>query len=1041
MRPLFACFILGVLSMTVVAAAEQTVEFNRDVRPILSDKCFGCHGPDAKTKNIALRLDVESMAKSDLGGRFGIVEGDPAKSEVIRRVTTEKKALRMPPLASGHTLGEKEIDTLRTWIAEGAKWQKHWSFLAPVRHPLPAVRDGLWPRNGIDHFILARLEREGVKPSGEASRETLARRVSLDLTGLPPTVAELDAFLKDTSPQAYERMVDRLLASPRFGERMAIRWLDAARYADTNGYQFDGERVMWRWRDYVIESFNRNKPYDRFLVEQIAGDLLPGATLEQKIATGFNRNHRANTEDGIIPEEYAVEYVVDRIETASTVFLGLTTGCARCHNHKYDPITQKEFYQFYGYFGNVPEYGRAIKYGNSPPLIPAPTVAQQEELRQLEARMRTVESALAKQNAEIERAQAQWERNLAKSAPLTWAPREMREVSYDLNDNLPGHVGKPRIAAGKLGSAVRFDGSTYFEVPSVAQFDIDDRFSIAGWVQPECDNCTIWSRMNDSAKGKGIGLHLEEGKLFLTMTNVWADDATRFVALQPLPRGRWVHLAMTYTGSKMAEGWKLYVDGKPVEVKVLQDTLYRPFRNAGSTFRVPFRLGAGNGREQRYQGLIDDVHVYSRVLEPDEVESLAVGATLNEIAAKPAAQRSAAEKRQIDRYFLDQAAPAGIRENWRRLVALRQDKEALERTFPSVMIMAESVPRKQAHLLIRGQYDKPGESVEPGVPAVLPPLPAGAPNNRLGLAQWMVDKSNPLTARVAVNRFWQSIFGTGLVKTTEDFGVQGEWPSHPELLDWLAAEFVASGWDVKAMMKLMVMSAAYRQSSASSQELTARDPENRLLARGPRARIPAEMVRDSALLAAGLLKEKLGGPSVKPYQPDGLWQELIMQDMHYVQSKGDDLYRRSLYTFWKRTVAPPMMANFDSALRESCTVRENRTNTPLQALNLMNDVTFIEAARFVGQRMLREAPGDANSRLAYGFRLITSRNPSDAEKAVLRSNLQYHLDYFAGNPERVKSYLSQGDSPPDPKLDARELAAYASVASLMFNLDEAITKE
>jgi mono/diheme cytochrome c family protein len=1039
MRPLFACLLLWILSQPAPAAAA--VEFNRDVRPILSDKCFGCHGPDAKTKNIPLRLDVESMAKSNLGGRFAIVEGDPARSEVIRRVTSEKKALRMPPIASGHTLSEAEIEILRAWIAQGAKWQKHWSFLPPVRHPLPRVRDTKWARNPVDHFILARLEQEGLKPSPEASKETLARRVSLDLTGLPPTIAELDAFLNDSSPRAYEALVDRLLASPRYGERMAIRWLDAARYADTNGYQFDGERVMWRWRDYVIESFNRNKPYDRFLIEQIAGDLLPDASLEQKIATGFNRNHRANTEDGIIPEEYAVEYVVDRIETASTVFLGLTMGCARCHNHKYDPITQKDFYQLYGYFGNVPEYGRAIKYGNSPPLIPAPTAAQQEELRKLEARMREVESAINRQHVEIQRAQVRWEKGLAQARPLVWVPREMREAAYDFDGSLPGHSGKPQIAPGKLGNAVRFDGNTWFEIPSVAQFDIDDRFSIAGWVRADCDQCTIWSRMTDSAKGKGFGLHIDQGKLFLAMTNVWADDATRMVALDPFPKNRWTHLAATYTGSKMAEGWKLYVDGKPIETKVLQDTLYRPFRNAGSKFTAPFRIGAGNGPNERYRGLIDEVQVYRRVLEPAEVESLAAGETLNHLAAKPAGSRTAAEQRQLDWYFLDQVAPEPVRGNWHKFVALRQEKEELERTFPSVMIMAESNPRKQAHILIRGQYDKPGEAVDPGVPEVLPPLPAGAPNNRLGLALWMTGQSHPLTARVAVNRMWQYVFGTGLVKTTEDFGVQGEWPSHPELLDWLATEFVRSGWDVKAMMKLLVTSAAYRQRSASSPELTGRDPENRLLARGPRTRLPAEMVRDSALLSAGLLSGKLGGPSVKPYQPDGLWQELIMQDMYYVQSKGEDLYRRSLYTFWKRTVAPPMMANFDSALRESCTVRENRTNTPLQALNLMNDVTFIEAARFVGQRMMREAGPDPNARLAYGFRLITSRNPTEAEKAVLRGNLQYHLDYFAGKPERVKAYLSQGDSPPDPKLDARELAAYASVASLMFNLDEAITKE
>lgn len=1039
MHPVLAGFLFLFLYLNSLSASP--IEFNRDVRPILSDKCFGCHGPDAKAKNIPLRLDVESEAKRDLGGRFAIVEGDPARSEVIRRITTEKKALRMPPFTSGHTLSEKEIEVLRQWIAQGAKWQKHWAFIPPVRPPLPGVQNRQWVRNPIDSFILARLEKEGLKPSPQASKETLARRVSFDLTGLPPAPAELDAFLKDSSPNAYEKFVDRLLASPRYGERMAIRWLDAARYADTNGYQFDGERVMWRWRDYVIDSFNRNKPYDQFLIEQIAGDLLPGATLEQKIATGFNRNHRANTEDGIIPEEFAVEYVVDRVETASTVFLGLTAGCARCHNHKYDPLTQKEFYQLYSYFGNVPEYGRAIKYGNSPPLIPAPTAEQQDQLRQLEQRIRRLESALEAQRSAIDHAQRLWERALHHSPALRWTPQLLRQASYDFDGALPPHSGPVNLAPGKFGQAAQLNGSAYFEIPSVAQFDIDDRFSIAAWVNAGCDSCSIWSRMNDSPQGKGFGLHLQDGKLFVTMTNVWADDATRFIAVEDFPRGRWVHVAVTYTGSKMAEGWKLYVQGKPVEVKVLQDTLYRPFRNAGSKFNLPFRIGAGNGPEQRFQGQIDDLHIFTRVLEPDEIESLALGNTLNEIAAKPRAQRSLAEQRQLDWFFLDQAAPEPVRQIWSQVISLREEREALERSFPTVMIMAECNPRKPTHILIRGQYDKPGELVEPGVPEALPPLPPGAPNNRLGLAQWMVDPNHPLTARVAVNRFWQSVFGTGIVKTAEDFGLQGEWPSHPELLDWLAREFVDSGWNIKALMKLIVTSATYQQSSAATAELVARDPENRLLARGPRVRLPAEMIRDGALFAAGLLSTKLGGPSVKPYQPDGLWQELVMQDMYYVQSKGEDLYRRSLYTFWKRTIAPPMMANFDSALRESCTVRENRTNTPLQALNLMNDVTFLEAARFLGQRMLREAPNDVDARLAYGFRLILARSPTQAEQRILRENLQFHRDYFASHPERAKAYLAQGDSPSDPRLDPAELAAYASVASLMLNLDEAITKE
>ncbi|MBI3680411.1 MAG: DUF1553 domain-containing protein [Acidobacteria bacterium] len=1025
---------LGILSM----AAADAAEFNRDVRPILSDKCFGCHGPDATAKKIPLRLDSEAAAKAELGGRRAIVDGKPDESELIKRITAENKARRMPPITSGHTLSAKEIETLREWIAKGAKWQQHWSFLTPARPPAPEVSNKARVRNAMDQFVLARLEKEGLTPSREASKETLIRRVSLDLTGLGPTPAEIDSFLEDRSPNAYEKVVDRLLASPRYGERMAIRWLDAARYADTNGYQYDGERVMWRWRDWVIDAFNQNKPFDRFTLEQIAGDMLPNATAGQKMATGFNRNHRGNTEDGIVPEEYAIEYVVDRVETTSAVFLGLTMGCGRCHNHKYDPITQKEFYQFFAYFNNVPESGRAMKYGNSPPLTPAPTVEQQAQLGELERKIRTIEAEIAHHAAATRKAQAAWERELKNASPVYWSPPGMRDAHFPLDDNLPAHAGSPAIVEGKIGRAALLDGKSYFEVPAAGQFDIDDRFTLAGWFYPECSACSLMSRMNDSPKGKGFGVHLGNGKVFVAINSVWETDAIKYESEEVLEQGKWHHIAVTYDGSKMAAGHTLYVDGKPARVHVLQDNLYRPFRNAGARFTVPFRIGAGNGSGERFRGRVDDVHLYARMLKPEEIESLAVGLSLREIAAR---RPTPAGQRQLDWYFQHEAAPSEVRRRWKQLHTLLEEKENLERTFPTVMVMAESPVPKDTHLLIRGQYDKKGEKVQPGLPAIFGRLPEGAGNNRLGLASWLISEKNPLTARVTINRFWQMLFGAGLVKTVEDFGLQGEWPSHPDLLDWLATEFVRTGWDVKAILKTIVISATYRQSSKATPELLQRDPENRLLARGPRFRMPAEMVRDNALHAAGLLKHRPGGPSVKPYQPAGLWSELIMQDMEYVQSKGDDLYRRSLYTFWKRTVAPPMMANFDSALRETCTVRENRTNTPLQALNLMNDVTFVEAARFIGQRMMREGGADVEARLRHGFRLVTGRAPSAAEAGILRGSLQYHRDYFASKPERVKAYLSLGDSPPDTTLNGAELAAYGSVASLMLNLDEAITKE
>jgi len=996
------------------------VEFNRDVRPILSDKCYVCHGPDAAAKHVPFRLDSEAAAKAG----HAIVEGNPDASELVKRTGASKPALRMPPPSSGLTLSDSEIATLREWVAEGAKWQKHWSFIPPVRPEIPAVKNAGWVRRPVDAFVLQKLEREGLKPSAEANRETLIRRVSLDLTGLAATPAEIDVFLADRSPNAYEKVVDRLLQSPRYGERMAFRWLDAARYADTNGYQYDGERVMWRWRDWVIDAFNHNLPFDQFARDQIAGDMLPGATLEQKMATGFNRNHRANTEDGIIPEEYAVEYVVDRVETTSAVFMGATLGCARCHNHKYDPYTQKEFYQVFAYFNNIPEQGRAMKYGNSEPMIPAPTKAQQAALAAIDEKQRAADAALKKQEAFIAKEQKQWEQRL--SAPLYWTPRRDLDTA---------------VSYGHASLAGEFDGNQFVRLPAAAKFDIEDRFTLSAWIySDEIPDGSVMSRMADNPKGKGFGVHLDGGKVHVNITSNWVDDAIRVETEHVLEAKAWHQITVTYSGSRMAEGIHVYVDGHLEKTKVLLDTLYRPFRNAGKVFDEPFRIGGGWGPERRFRGRIDDVRVYGRMLDDRELAVLALGESLNDIARKPEAARSAVENFEMRSAYLATGAPVAIRNLSEQIEARLDERAKLEAGFPTVMVMAESDPPKSTFLLVRGAYDHPGEKVAPGVPAVLPPLPAGAPNNRLGFADWLTAPDNPLLARVTVNRFWQMYFGVGIVKTVEDFGSQGEWPSNPELLDWLATEFVRSGWDVKALQKMIVMSATYRQSSEATPEMLQRDPENRLLARGPRYRLPAEMIRDQALSAAGLLVDKIGGPSVKPYQPEGLWKEVSMQDMDYVQGHGDDLYRRSLYTFWKRTIAPPEMINFDSANREACVVRETRTNTPLQALNLMNDVTYVEAARFIGQRMMKEGGASEADRLRFGYRLVTGHWPSAAQQEVLLGNLRFHLGYF-GDSTKVDAYLKQGESLPDPKLDRRELAAYASVGSLLLNLDESMTKE
>jgi hypothetical protein len=979
-------------AILVLAAALPSfaqIEFNRDVRPILADKCFICHGPDAATKKVPFRLDREEFAKADLGGgRHAIVPGNTASSLLLARVTSTDKARVMPPAYTQQTLSQAEIATLRQWIEQGAQWQPHWSLIPPK------AQSG---HNSIDRFILARLEREGLQPQPVAARATLLRRVTFDLTGLPPTLAELDAFLNDASPQAYEKAVDRLLASPRYGERMAARWLDAARYADTNGYQYDGPRDMWRWRDWVIDAFNSNKPYDRFVVEQLAGDLLPHPTQDQLVATGFNRNHRINTEDGIVPDEYFVEQIVDRVETTSTVFLGLTLGCARCHNHKYDPLLQKDFYSMFAFFNSLPELGRGMKYGNTPPLVPAPTAQQQAEIDALEKKIATAQAALNAREREVA-----W-----YPVPERWAPAEGLVYTTGLE-------------------AIAFDGTKVIEAGNAAPFDISDAWTISARIRSdEIPDGSIASCMVDNPQGKGYGVHLNKGHVHVNLTSIWADDAVRVESEETLSEGAWHHIAVTVDGSRLATGIAVLIDGKSAHMRIENATLYRPFRNAGNELKEPFRVGGGWGPARRFKGQMADLRVYARVLEPDDLAAL-------NAPDSPYAMRNA---------FLDNAAPDDMRAAAKQVREMKFELYKMRRALPTVMVMRDLPEPRPAFILERGAYDKPGAKVDRAVPSVLPQLPADAPHNRLGLAQWIVSPNNPLTARVEVNRLWQTIFGTGLVKTAEDFGVQGEAPSHPELLDWLATEFIRGGWDIKAMVRLMVTSAAYRQASAATPELIAKDPENRLLARGPRVRLPAEAIRDQALFAAGLLTEKIGGPSVMPYQPAGLWKETAMQDMNYTQSHGEDLYRRGLYTFWKRTIAPPMMVAFDAAGRETCVVRESRTDTPMQALDLMNDVTFIEAARGLGQRMIREGGGNPAARLAYGFRLLLSRVPSSDEVRTLIESLNYHRDYFASRPDAVAKLLVQGESKPDPALAPAELAAYASVASLMLNLDEAVTKQ
>ena len=1079
--------LLVLLAMAGDAALADDVEFNRDVRPILANHCFQCHGPDAAQRQAELRLDREedAFAKRD---KQPIVRGNPADSELVRRIASGDADERMPPAEANKPLSAEQIETLKRWVEQGAKWQQHWSLIRPVRPPLPELAaDSQLANNGLDLFIRAELVKHGLVPSSAAPKHTLLRRASFDLTGLPPTHEELDAFEADESPDAYERAVDRLLASTRYGERAAIRWLEAARYADTSGYQNDGERHMWRWRDWVIEAFNRNLPFDQFTIEQLAGDLLPEATLNQRIATGFNRNHRGNAEGGIIPEEYAVEYVVDRVETTSTVWLGLTMGCVRCHDHKFDPLSMQDFYSLYAFFNNLPEKGRAIKFGNSPPYLAAPTYLQRLEYHErVWPEYEQAKAAHEAVSSEVRELFTRWVEEYKPSDDEDYSPTEglVARFDFDEAEDSPAddqqskwtpQDGRPVRCEGPRGSALQFDGKTVLDAGNVGDFKLFDPFTLSAWVYvEEGGGGTIVSRMTDIEQGDGYQLAVLGGKLQFNIVKRWLDDSLRVESEEIVPSGEWCHVAASYPGfrgDKLEHAVKLYVNGIPQQTDVLLAELNQPFDT-----KEPLRIGGGGGPAMRFRGRIDDVQVFADILKPSDVLILSARDNIAVILAKHKLNWSPADMVKATAYYLYHHAPPAILENQRRFETAQKALLNLRAKAPTVMVMEEMSPPRKTFLLKRGQYDQPGEEVQRKTPAALPPMDESLPKDRLGLAKWLVDLDHPLTSRVTVNRTWQQFFGTGLVKTTEDFGSQGEWPTHPALLDWLAVEFAGEGsgfgvqgsgqrgqetgnrgqvadnlqsaicnlqssaWDMKRLARLIVTSATYRQSSAATTESLQKDPDNRWLSRAPRQRLSAEMVRDQALAASALLVEELGGPSVKPYQPPGLWSELTGAD-DYVQDHGENLYRRSLYTYWKRTIAPPAMVTFDAATREFCTVRQTRTNTPLQALTLLNETGFVEASRKLAERTIGEGGTRDGKRLTWLFRTVTSRRPAPQELQILEQGLSRHREHYRMNPDAAAAVLATGESPADEQLAADELAAFTAMAGLVLNLDEAIHKE
>jgi len=1019
------------------------VQYNRDVRPILADRCFACHGPDAAARQAELRLDAAEFATADRDGRKAIHPGKPKSSELLRRVTSTDPDERMPPADSGDPLTAREIATLRRWIESGAEYQTHWAFLPPKRPALPDVKNARWPANEIDHFVLAQLEREGLAPSPEASPQTLIRRVTLDLTGLPPSLAEVDSFergWKRNRQVAYRRLVDRLLASPRFGERMAVGWLDAARYADTNGYFTDEERQMWLWRDWVIAALNDNMPFDQFTIEQLAGDLIPDATVDQRIATGFNRNHMVNNETGIVEEEFRVEYVVDRVDTTTTVWLGLTLGCARCHDHKFDPISQRDFYRFFSFFNNVPERGLSGSGGNSAPVLKVTPAEYQQQINEAKEAVASASREFDLVKSQLQESQKKWEATATETVPVPHLSGLVAHFPLDGHEETRTTLsGSVKFEAGMLDHSVTLDGNSCVTAARSPDFDWDDAFSFGAWIRPAGAGCVI-SKTDDENEMRGFDVTLRKGRAIVNLVHRWNRNAIRVATADRIPGGQWQHLMVTYDGSRKAAGVRVFLDGERQETETAVDNLTGTIQN-----EQPLRFGRRQ-TSSSFKGQVDDVRIYDRQLAEQEVRQLASSQLVQGIVSQPAGGRTAAQVSRLREYFLRHHADDQLAMASKKLDQLRAVERELLLNISSTMVMQESKKPRPAFVLLRGEYDKRGERVESGLPKFLAAKPnagdeeGAKKRSRLDLARWLVDPANPLTARVTVNRFWQQLFGTGLVRTVDDFGTQGEWPSHPELLDWLATEFVRSGWGTKYLLRLIVTSATYRQSARVSQKLLAVDPQNRLLARGPRFRMDAEMLRDNALAISGLLVEKRGGPSVRPYQPAGLWQDVSYDgDKTYRPSTGPSLYRRSLYTFWKRQSPPPNMLAFDAPTRETCMVQRSRTNTPLQALALMNDPTFVEAARVLAEETMKSA-ASPRDRIGFAFRSATTRRPSAEESAVLLEILRDETASFAKAPDRAARLISVGASRADRSLDAVELAAWTTVASVILSLDETITR-
>ena len=1001
--------------------ADEPIQYNRDIRPILSENCFACHGPDSAARKADLRLD----RRDDAIAAEAIVPGKVEESELVRRLHLDDPKEGMPPKATNKILTPEQKALLERWVKEGAEYQPHWSFLAPQKGTLPEVKDAAWIQNPIDRFILAELEKRGLKPAPEADRRTVARRLSFDLTGLPPEPTSVQAFVDDMAPNAYERYVDTLLASPRWGEHRGRYWLDSARYADTHGIHFDNYREMWSYRDWVINAFNANMKFDQFTIDQLAGDLVPNPSLDQRIASGFNRCNMTTNEGGAINEEYQVLYTRDRTETTSQVWLGLTTGCAVCHDHKFDPVSQKEFYQLSAFFNNTTQNAMDGNIKDTPPIVVVPVMADRPRFEVVQNELKTFKTDLAGR----------------KTAAKTEFDKWIGETTVDKLQMTISHEGQSvrAVLADLEAKPEKSPAESPIEL-DLGDYERDQKFSYGAWIKlakPAQATGSALARMDDANGHRGWDLYIEGGKVAAHIIHKWEGDALKVVTNDAIKANEWSHVFVTYDGTSKAAGLKIYVNGKPQVTTTAADTLKNTIKTT-----VPLKVGRRHTGGQLNQSVIHDLRVYGRTLNPGEVDQLAGATKASWTVAKAVDKRTPAELDSVLDWWL-----GTIDEQSKTLKAkiatLEGEVSQIKVRGTIAHVMQEKDTKPEAFILFRGDYDKRRDRVEPETPGALPPLPSDLPRNRLGFAQWLLRAENPLTARVTVNRYWQELFGLGLVRTTGDFGVTGDLPSHPELLDWLAVAYRENGWDTKAFFKMIVTSATYRQSAEATPADREKDPTNRLLARGPRFRMDAEMVRDEALSAASLLSAKVGGPSVRPYQPEGVWEAVAMpgsDTRNYKSDTGENLYRRSMYTFWKRAAPPASMDIFNAPSREVCTVHRERTNTPLQALVTLNDPQFVEAARGLATLALKQGGETNESRVKLMAERLLARPFRANEQEIVMSSLADLLAYYKGHPEDAAKLMTVGEYRADASLDQVTLAAWTMLANELLNLDEVLCK-